>query len=100
MESAPERAKDDSRENEVQESVAQLLERDRARAASLDIAVDTRLLRGDATAEILAHAKAELVDLIVIGTHGRAGIPRFILGSIAEGVLRSSSLPVCTVRHH
>lgn len=37
-------------------------------------------------------------DLIVIGTHGRAGITRLLLGSVAEGVVRAASVPVLMVR--
>lgn len=37
-------------------------------------------------------------DLIVMGTHGRAGLPHFFMGSVAEKVIRSSVVPVVTVR--
>ncbi len=50
--------------------------------------------------EILNKAEAEKVDLIVIGTHGRAGVDLFIFGSTAEKVLRKSVCPVMTVRPH
>jgi nucleotide-binding universal stress UspA family protein len=36
-------------------------------------------------------------DLIVMGTHGRSGVARFVLGSVAEGVLRQAACPVLTV---
>jgi universal stress protein A len=41
---------------------------------------------------------SEHADLIIIGTHGRRGISRLVLGSVAEGVLRRASCPVLTVR--
>ncbi len=44
--------------------------------------------RGDVTEEILAHAEDRECDLIVISTHGRSGIARWVYGSIADRVLR------------
>jgi universal stress protein A len=54
---------------------------------------------GDARDAILAAARVVSADLIVMGTHGRRGIPRVLLGSVAEAVLRRSPCPVLTVRH-
>jgi nucleotide-binding universal stress UspA family protein len=48
--------------------------------------------------EILAYAKDREVDLIVVGTHGRGGLEHFLLGSVAERVVRASPCPVLTVR--
>ncbi len=48
--------------------------------------------------EILKKADMEKVDLIVIGTHGRAGVDRFIFGSTAEKVIKKAVCPVMTVR--
>ena len=53
---------------------------------------------GDAVDEILNVAKEEHVDMIALGTHGRQGISRLFLGSVAEGVLRRSEVPVLIVR--
>ena len=50
-------------------------------------------------AEILRHAIEHNVDLIVMGTHGRAGMTHMLLGSIAEKVVRRAPCPVLTVRH-
>jgi nucleotide-binding universal stress UspA family protein len=100
VESVPAHAGSEAIQSEVETRVTRLLERDRSRAAACGVEARASLLHGDAVIEILARAKSESADLIVIGTHGRGGIPRFILGSIAEGVLRSSHLPVCTIRHH
>ncbi|MFQ5329195.1 MAG: universal stress protein [Thermodesulfobacteriota bacterium] len=47
--------------------------------------------------EINTYAKAEGIDLIVMGSHGRSGIDRLVFGSTTERVLRSSSCPVLTV---
>lgn len=48
--------------------------------------------------EILKKADMEKVDLIVIGTHGRAGIDHFLFGSTAEKVIKKAICPVMTVR--
>jgi nucleotide-binding universal stress UspA family protein len=52
---------------------------------------------GDAAAEILSAAAAWPADLIVMGTHGRGGLERWILGSVAQAVLRNARCPVLTV---
>lgn len=49
--------------------------------------------------EILRYAKDNNIDLIVMGTHGRAGLAHVMLGSVAERVVRKSTCPVMTVRH-
>jgi universal stress protein A len=53
---------------------------------------------GSPTAEIIAAAKELHADLVCIGTHGREGISRVLLGSVAEHVLRQAPCPVLTVR--
>jgi nucleotide-binding universal stress UspA family protein len=57
----------------------------------------TALRHGPAWSEIDAVAKEALADLIVIGTHGRRGIARALLGSVAEKVVRTAPCPVLTV---
>jgi nucleotide-binding universal stress UspA family protein len=52
---------------------------------------------GDPRAQIVAHAAAEGVDLIVMGTHGRKGPSRLLFGSVAERVVREAPCPVLTV---
>lgn len=61
--------------------------------------VESRLLHGDAVTEIASFAEKTSADCIFTGTHGRGGIPRLILGSVASGLLQSSRVPVCTVRY-
>lgn len=53
---------------------------------------------GDPLVEIVEYARLEQVDLIVMGTHGRTGIPHLLLGSIAERVVRTAPCPVLIVR--
>jgi nucleotide-binding universal stress UspA family protein len=56
------------------------------------------LLIGDPAAEIVRLAEAEHVDLIVMGTHGRTGLSRLIMGSVAEAVVRRAPCAVYTVK--
>jgi nucleotide-binding universal stress UspA family protein len=55
------------------------------------------LRRGRPWEEILEQASQMSADLIVLGTHGRTGLPRAIMGSVAEKVVRLSPVPVLTV---
>lgn len=59
---------------------------------------ETALLAGNPFLEIIRYAKAQNVDLIVMGTHGRGPIAHMLLGSVAEKVVRKSPCPVLTVR--
>ncbi len=58
----------------------------------------TRLGDGDPASAIVDIAAAEEVDLIVMSTHGRAGLARWALGSVAEKVLRAATVPVVILR--
>lgn len=49
---------------------------------------------------ITATAQERDADLVVMGTHGHRGLSRVFLGSVADGVVRSSDVPVTLVRHH
>ncbi|MCC6419212.1 MAG: universal stress protein [Gemmataceae bacterium] len=62
------------------------------------VGVETRLAHGDPAAEILHAAHETGCDLIVMGTHGRTGLARLLLGSVAEKVLRAASCPVLTAK--
>ena len=53
---------------------------------------------GAPAATILAEAEAERADLIVMGTHGRRGLPHVLLGSVAEAVIRKAPCPVLVVQ--
>jgi nucleotide-binding universal stress UspA family protein len=53
----------------------------------------------NAAESIVAYAKTETVDVIVIGTHGRSGFSHVLMGSVAERVVRLAPCPVLTVRH-
>lgn len=62
-----------------------------------DVAVETVRVEGDPAADILRVAGDRKVDLIVMGTHGRRGLRRWIAGSVAEHVVRAAPCPVMTV---
>ena len=53
---------------------------------------------GNAAPQILNLAAERKIDLIVMGTHGRKGLKLFLLGSVAERVVRESPVPVLTIR--
>lgn len=74
------------------------LKRIAERAKAGGARVDTLLREGEAAFQIVRAAKSARADLIVMGTHGRGGIPRVLLGSVAERVVRTSACPVMTVR--
>ena len=61
------------------------------------LAVELALLSGRAAREITAYARDKGIDLIVMSTHGRTGVSRTLLGSVAEAVVRLSPCLVLTV---
>ena len=67
-------------------------------AADRGVDVETSVVDGSPSREIITHAERAGCDLVVMGTHGRGGIDRLLLGSVAEKVVRGSSIPVLTVR--
>lgn len=66
--------------------------------AAQGITVERQVIEGIAAPEILAIAKEQNCDLIVIGSHGRTGLGRVLMGSVAEEVARKSPCPVLIVR--
>ena len=61
------------------------------------IAAETAVVSGMAADQILDYAKKNQVDLIVMSSHGRSGISRWVLGSVADRVLRHSAAPVLLI---
>ena len=49
---------------------------------------------------ITEYAKTNAIDLIIVGTHGRGAVSRFLMGSVAERVVRTAPCPVLTVHAH
>jgi len=62
------------------------------------IRASATLLRGTASISLLNFEKEHQVDLVVIATHGRSGVTRFALGSVADRLVREGSAPVIVVR--
>jgi len=58
------------------------------------------LLEGDVAQSILDFAQQQRIDLIVVGTHGRSGLGKAFIGSVAERVFRQSPVPVLTLGPH
>lgn len=78
-----------------------LLQRARERVAQRGVPVDTVLIENlDARVAqlVVEHAQAWGADLIVLGTHGRRGLSRVLMGSDAEQIARTSPVPVLVVR--
>lgn len=65
-----------------------------------DLNIREAVEMGDPHALIVKWAKDEAVDLIIMSTHGRSGLPRMMLGSVTEKVLRSASCPVLAIPSH
>ena len=68
-----------------------------AEAAAMVKATSPVVREGSPAVEILHYAAEHETDLLVLGTHGRSGFERFMLGSVTEKVLRKASCPVLTV---
>lgn len=63
-----------------------------------DVPYEHHLVAGDPASEIVRLAESENVDLIVMGTHGRTGLRRLLMGSVAEAVVRRAKCPVFTFK--
>lgn len=83
----------ESAEKEVNERLCDLI------AQHPDVQTETRLVKGeDAAAEILCAARECKCNLIAIGTHGRTGLHRIMMGSVAEQIVRRAPCPVLTIK--
>ncbi|WP_255149167.1 universal stress protein [Halorarius halobius] len=70
----------------------------RARSTEAEVPIERVLLEGNPAHEIVSYADRGDCSLVCMGTHGRGGVSRLLLGSVAERVVRSSEVPVLTVR--
>ena len=77
-------------------AVAQI--RDVLSAEGIDVVTPEVRVSPDAAGAIVEYAKEVHADLIVVGTHGRNGVSRLLMGSVAEHVVRMAPCPVLTVR--
>ena len=80
--------------SEGKRAVAEIAER--AEAKGVEAITEVRV--GSPARDILKYADENGVDLVVMGTHGRTGLNRYLLGSVTEKVVRLSDVPVLTVR--
>lgn len=83
----------DALEREGEEATAAVA----ARAADRGVEATSAVRRGNPHDDILTYAEEHDIDVIVMGTHGRTGVKRALLGSVTEDVVRHSEIPVLTV---
>jgi len=83
---------------ELREATESLVTRAEERACESDVVAERLIVDGDPKAVIPRVAQTEGVGAIVIGTHGRRGLRRWLVGSVAETVVQQSSVPVVVVR--
>jgi universal stress protein A len=88
----------DRLDKQAREWSAQHLNKLAARAKSAGVKASVMLRAGDPADQIVRGYRSSNSDLIVVGTHGRRGLPKFFLGSVAERVVSTASCPVVTVR--
>jgi len=81
-------------ETEGEDAVSRIAEA----ADDADLPVVESVTSGTAYRSILEYADGNDIDMIVMGTHGRRGLDRYLLGSVTERVVRSANQPVLTVR--
>ena len=82
---------------EIESGARKALEGVAARVRSAGVPVEVQVRQGVPWSEIVKAARELQVDLIAIGTHGRRGFARALLGSVAERVVRMAPCPVLTV---
>jgi universal stress protein A len=63
-----------------------------------NVKYEYRLVTGDPATRLVELAKEENADMIVMGTHGRTGLSRLLMGSVAESVVRRAHCPVLTYK--
>lgn len=80
--------------DEIPQSFSALLMSEKKNGLSIDIHV----LRGEAAKVIASHAHTWGADLIIMGSHGRTGLARLMMGSVAEAVFRTADVPVLLVK--
>jgi len=89
---------DDTVEEELQGIGEEAIAAIEARADEAGVDVVSAIRKGAPHSAILEYADGEGVDAIVMGTHGRSGLDRYLLGSVTERVVRTADVPVLTVR--
>ena len=75
-----------------------VIDRTTAKLGALGVTIESGMRQGDPRQEIVDEAKDWNADLIVVGSHGRTGLQRWLLGSVAEHVVRNAPCSVEVVR--
>jgi nucleotide-binding universal stress UspA family protein len=89
----------ESARQELTKRAEQLTARVAEQLAAKGLAVETAVRQGDPRSAIVDEAKEWSADLIVVGSHGRTGIKRWLLGSVAQSVVSHAPCSVEVVRH-
>jgi nucleotide-binding universal stress UspA family protein len=66
-------------------------------AMDMGVSYESAVVEGHPSSEIISYAKKAGMSVIIIGAVGRTGLDKFLLGSVAEKVVRNSGIPVLTV---
>ena len=85
---------EESTKRDAETSMQKLMQR----LSRLKVKAKNLLLKGNAHEQIVKAGKSKKADIIVIGTHGRTGLSKLFLGSVAGRVVSSATCPVLTVR--
>lgn len=85
---------EDMAKRDAQASMSKLMQR----LKKLNVRAQSLLLKGSAHDQIVKAAKARKADMIIIGTHGRTGLSKLFMGSVAGKVISLATCPVMTVR--
>jgi len=85
-------------EADVTKRAEEYLNKKAAELKEKGITAETKVLQGSAPEMLVEFANKEGVDLIVLSTHGRSGVSRWVWGSVADRLLRSACVPVLMVR--
>ena len=99
VESSPDRVREDLRDaldDEGRDALDRVADAAHDRDRDLDVTIEVR--EGRPASEIDAYARSVDADLVAMGTRGRHGENRFLIGSVAERVVRTCPVPVLTVR--
>jgi nucleotide-binding universal stress UspA family protein len=85
---------EETTKNDAQSSMQKLMQK----LQKLKVNAKSLLLRGSTHDQIIKAAKSRKADMIVIGTHGRTGLSKLFMGSVASKVVSTAHCPVLTVR--
>ena len=88
----------ESRENERKSAAEKYLKQVIAKMPEGDAKIEIEVMVGRAADKLADYAENNDIDLILMATHGRSGVGRWVRGSVADRILRAASIPVLMVR--